>query len=133
MRIGEIAKRSGVTSKTMRYYESIGLLDEPDRTSSGYRNYDLATVERLRFIRDAQTSGLSLTEIASILELKDVGSSSCQHTQLLLERHLVDVTKQIEQLRSMRARLVELIERSERLEHTDCTDPQRCHVISSVD
>ena len=76
MRIGEIAEQAGVTTKTIRYYESVGLIPEPGRTSSGYRDYGLDAVERLRFIRDAQQSGLSLTESASLVELKSAGESS---------------------------------------------------------
>ena len=67
MRIGEIAELAGVTTKTVRYYERIGILPEPDRTPSGYRDYGVGTLERLRFIRDAQATGLSLAEIHSIL------------------------------------------------------------------
>ena len=77
MKIGELADRTGVTTKTVRYYESIGLLAEPERTASGYRDYDTDAVERLCFVRDAQATGLSLAEIASVLELKAAGSTSC--------------------------------------------------------
>ena len=88
MQIGDLASRTGVTAKTVRYYESIGLMKEPERTSSGYRRYDNSAVERLRFIRDAQATGLSLSEIQSVLELKDAGARSCEHTRVLLTRHL---------------------------------------------
>jgi DNA-binding transcriptional MerR regulator len=69
MRIGELADLTGTTTKTIRYYESIGLLAEPGRTASGYREYGEGAVERLRFVREAQASGLTLTEIKSVLEL----------------------------------------------------------------
>ena len=74
MRIGELADHGSVSAKTVRYYESIGLLKEPLRTASGYRDYDAAAVERLCFIRDAQASGLTLAEIASVLELKQTAN-----------------------------------------------------------
>ena len=80
MKIGELGDLGGVSTKTIRYYESIGLLGEPRRTSSGYRDYDPDAIERLRFIRDAQATGLSLSEIASVLELKGSGERSCAHT-----------------------------------------------------
>ena len=63
MRIGELAELTNTTTKTIRYYESIDLLPVVARSSGGYRIYDEAVVERLRFIREAQSSGLTLTEI----------------------------------------------------------------------
>ena len=57
MRIGEVAQRSGVPVKTIRYYEDIGVLDLPQRSASGYREYDDNVLERLAFVRSAQTVG----------------------------------------------------------------------------
>ncbi len=74
MKIGELAERAGVSAKTVRYYESIGLLAEPERTTSNYRDYGADAVDRLRFIRDSQAAGLTLAEVGSILEMKDAGS-----------------------------------------------------------
>lgn len=130
MRIGELAEGAGVGTKTVRYYESIGLLDPPERTPSGYRRYGDDASERLRFIRDAQGSGLSLAEIKSVLELKDAGTQSCDHTRALLDRHLVEIDEQIERLRAARNELVELAERARTLDPAGCTDPHRCQVIS---
>jgi DNA-binding transcriptional MerR regulator len=132
MRIGEIAARSGVTTKTIRYYESIGLLDEPERTASGYRDYTADAVERLAFIRDAQASGLMLTEITSVLELKAAGASSCEHTRQLLERHLADLDDQIARLQATRSQLEVLMARAVDLDPTDCTDTLRCQVIAAA-
>lgn len=130
MRIGELAEAAGVSTKTIRYYESIGLLPEPTRTDSGYRAYDEAGGERLAFIRDAQASGLSLAEIASVLELKESGTTSCQHTRSLLERHIVEVEAQIERLRETRSTLLAMAERAASLDPSTCTDPNRCQVIA---
>ena len=131
MRIGVLAERTGVTTKTVRYYESIGLVAEPQRTPSGYREYDDDAVERLRFIRDAQSSGLSLSEIQSVLELKDAGARSCDHTTALLNRHLSEIDDQIDRLQVARAELVVLAERARGLDPAACTDPHRCQVIAS--
>ena len=130
MRIGELAEHGDVSTKTIRYYESIGLLDEPARTDAGYRVYGDEAVERLRFVRDAQASGLTLAEIASVLELKAAGARSCAHTTSLLERHLADVDAQIERLTAARAELAQLAERARGLDPAACTDPNRCQVIS---
>jgi DNA-binding transcriptional MerR regulator len=131
MRIGELSQRIGVTTtKTIRYYESIGLLPEPDRTSSGYRDYRPDAIERLQFIKDAQASGLTLTEIQSLVELKTAGRSTCEHSIELIRRHLADIDAHIAQLRTTRANLASLAERARSLDHADCTDPHRCHVIT---
>lgn len=129
MRIGELASRGAVSTKTIRYYESIGLLEEPPRTPGGYRSYGDDAVERLRFVRDAQASGLTLAEIASVLELKASGARSCAHTTTLLERHLADLDEQIERLREARAELRALAQRARGLDPSACTDPNRCQVI----
>lgn len=130
MRIGELASLGDVTAKTVRYYESIGLLPEPKRTDAGYRDYGPDAVDRLRFIRDAQASGLTLSEIASVLELKGAGQRSCSHTASLLIRHLADIDDQIERLQAARSTLAELAERAARLDPSTCTDPNRCQVIA---
>ncbi|MDH3296502.1 MAG: heavy metal-responsive transcriptional regulator [Acidimicrobiia bacterium] len=130
MRIGQLAEEAGVTTKTIRYYESIGLLHEPARSSSGYRAYDPSVLERLQFIRDAQQSGLSLSEIASVLELKEQGTTSCQHTRSLLTRHLEELDEQIRRLQETHRVLLAMAERASSLDPSTCTDPNRCQVIS---
>lgn len=130
MRIGELGQTCGVTAKTIRYYESIGLLAEPQRTSSGYRDYASDAVERLRFIRDAQVTGLTLNEISSVLELKGAGEGSCAHTTALIEGHLASIDAQIEQLSAARRELAALAERARALDPSSCTDPNRCQVIT---
>ncbi|MEZ5343603.1 MAG: heavy metal-responsive transcriptional regulator [Acidimicrobiales bacterium] len=130
MRIGELAELAGVSTKTIRYYESIGILAPPARTASGYRSYFADAVERLRFIRDAQATGLRLTEIQSILELKDSGARSCAHTASLLDRHLAELDQQIERLVTARTELVALAQRARAVDPAACTDPNRCQVIT---
>ena len=131
MKIGELAESGAVSTKTVRYYESIGLLPEPERSPSGYRSYDAEAVERLQFIRDAQATGLSLSEIASVLELKGTGERSCEHTTALLERHLQDLDDQIERLQQARASLSSLTARAQKLDPTERSDPNRCQIITA--
>lgn len=132
MKIGQLASAAGTTATTIRYYESIGLLDAPARTPSGYREYGDESVERLRFVRDAQETGLTLTEIASILELKAAGVSTCEHTRSLLRLHLDDLDEQIERLTRTREQLTGLAARADGLDHGECTDAHRCHVIATL-
>ncbi len=132
MRIGEVADAAGVTPKTIRYYESIGLLAPPPRTPSGYRDYGSEVIDRLRFIRDSQVSGLTLAEIHSVLDLKDSGERTCDHTLALLRRHISDIDTQIERLTVARAELDTYARRAERLDPAECIDPNRCQVIDGA-
>lgn len=132
MRIGELADSTGTTTKTIRYYEQIGLLPEPDRDINDYRNYSEEAVDRLEFIRDAQATGLTLTEIASILDLRSQGEATCHHVIDLLERHMTALDKHIETLRATRKKLASLTERARSLDPADCVDPNRCQTISHV-
>jgi DNA-binding transcriptional MerR regulator len=131
MRIGELAQRTGATTKAICYYETLGLLPQPDRTPSDYRDYGADAIERVRFIKDAQAGGLTLTEIRSLVELKTAGQATCEHTIELLRRHLADIDTQITQLDAARSSLAALAERAATLDHADCTDPHRCHVIAA--
>ena len=130
MRIGELAELTGTTTKTIRYYESIHLLPEVSRSSGGYRIYDAEAVDRLSFIREAQSSGLTLTEIQSILELKEAGATSCEHTHALLQKHLEELDAQIARLQRARDDLTAMAQRATGLDPSDCADPNRCQVIS---
>ncbi|MEX1294713.1 MAG: heavy metal-responsive transcriptional regulator [Candidatus Limnocylindrales bacterium] len=132
MRIGEVARSSGLSPTTIRYYEDIGLVPEPARAPNGYRDYEPDAIERLRFISDAQNSGLTLAEIASILELRAQGEPTCHHTIELLERHLEDVDRRIESLVASRDLYARLIARARTLDPADCTDPDRCQTIAAV-
>lgn len=131
MRIGELAARADVTAKTIRYYESIGLMDPPERAANGYREYPEAALERLQFVRDSQAAGLTLAEIGEVLAMKSAGQSTCGHTRALLQRHLDEVDAQIAKLEATRAELRLMAERADALDPTECTDPSRCQVIEA--
>ncbi len=131
MRIGELGDAVGLTTKTIRYYESIGLLTEPSRTASGYRDYGDDAIGRLEFVKQAQASGLTLAEIGSVLDIKDAGGQSCEHTRALLLRHLQGLDAQIEAMERQRAELVALAARAGGLDPSTCTDANRCQVIAA--
>ncbi len=96
--IGELAKRVSVTTKTIRYYESLGLLGEAQRTDSGYRVYSNQDLERVRFIQGAKVLGLSLSEIKDILEAWADGTRPCGHVSTLLEEKLAELDARIQGL-----------------------------------
>src|SRR5690606_10269083 len=87
-------------------------------------------VDRLEFIRDAQATGLTLTEIASILDLRSQGESTCHHVIDLLDRHLRTLDRHIKTLRATRKKLAALTEQARRLDPADCVDPNRCQTIT---
>jgi DNA-binding transcriptional MerR regulator len=131
MRIGELADQAGLTSKTIRYYESVGLMSEPYRHANGYRDYNEEAADRLRFIRDSQAAGLTLAEVGEIVGMKAAGESTCGHTRSLLARHVAEVDAQIERLLAARAELTAMAERADALDPASCTDPARCQVIAA--
>jgi DNA-binding transcriptional MerR regulator len=103
--IGELARRSGVAPPTIRYYESIGLLRQPARTSSGYRRYPERTIEDLVFIRKAQSLGFSLDEVAEIVSLTRAGRAPCARVLALTESHLASLDARIARMQQFRAAL----------------------------
>jgi MerR family copper efflux transcriptional regulator len=129
MRIGELAERAGVAPTTVRFYESIGLMQEPERRANGYRAYSDGDLERLRFVRDAQAAGLTLAQTREILDMKAEGEATCAHTTAMLRGHLADMDRQIESLMAARGELVSLLERADTLDPRECTGGSRCHVI----
>lgn len=102
LQIGNVADRTGVSVATIRYYESIGLLARPARSTAGYRRYTEATVDELRFIRKAQALGFSLEEIAEILKVSRTGRAPCAQVLELARQHLVAVEERIRQLQRFR-------------------------------
>src|SRR5713226_1238006 len=102
MQIGELAKRSGVTVQTVRFYERLKLLPEPQRKDSGYRVYSEHDLKRLRFVRQGKSLGFSLDEIRDILRMRERGHCPCGEVVSIAERHLRSVEQQITQLSKFR-------------------------------
>lgn len=113
MRIGELAEQLGVNTKTIRYYERIGLLPEPERRPSGYRTYDAGDAERLAFVRSAQRFGLKLDEIREVIALRDRGERPCGFVIGTVRRELAGLDRRIGEMQAMRSQLRELVEHAE--------------------
>jgi DNA-binding transcriptional MerR regulator len=114
MRIGELAHQVGTNTKTIRFYEAQGLLPEPARTPSGYRDYGDEFVERLEFIRRGQAAGLSLREIAQIVAISDRGEAPCAHVRQLLADRREQVREGIAELEQLDEHLSALLEQKYR-------------------
>jgi DNA-binding transcriptional MerR regulator len=103
--IGAIATQAGVPVKTIRYYEDVGLLPTPARTVARYRLYSPEVVDRLQFIKQAQSLGLRLEDIKDILELADRGRCPCGHVQRLLKARLGELQEKMAAMRTLEQRL----------------------------
>jgi DNA-binding transcriptional MerR regulator len=110
MKIGELAAASGVTAKTIRFYEGEGLMPDPTRTPNGYRDYGPEHLARLQFIRRAQAAGLSLREAGQILAVHDRGEQPCGHVQALLSERLDQIRAQIAELITLETHLHSLLD-----------------------
>ena len=108
MTIGQIAKQAGVNVQTIRFYERKGLLDEPPRRASGYRQYPEVSVARVRFIRRAKDLGFSLKEIHELLALRIDEESSAVEVKVRAEAKIADIALRISDLERMKEALAEL-------------------------
>lgn len=127
MLIGELADETGVPAKTLRFYEGEGLLHEPERLPNGYRDYDRAAIDRVTFIKQAQSAGLTLAQIGEILGIRDRGETPCAHVADVIDQRLDEIDRRIAELRATRDTLTGLAERSGRLDPDDCDG--FCHII----
>jgi MerR family Zn(II)-responsive transcriptional regulator of zntA len=108
VRIGELAAMTGTTTKALRFYEERGLLPPPQRTPAGYRDYQPEAGDRLDFIRRGRNAGLTLAQIAEILDLRDAGHAPCHHVEQLLASRLAELDRQIADLHELRSAVGEL-------------------------
>lgn len=102
MKIGEVAGAAGVTVDTIRFYERRGVLPEPDRRPSGYRDYPVDIVERIRLARSLQGVGLTLDEIVDALAAHDAGGATCDSERWRLDAALERVEQRIAELQAVR-------------------------------
>ncbi|CAG0984380.1 Mercuric resistance operon regulatory protein [Anaerolineae bacterium] len=105
MVIHELAKQSGISVGTIRYYESIGLMPKPERSANNYRQYTSTAVERLRLISGARGLGIPLDDIADILRARDNKVAPCQRVLNALDHRLVEIDQRIADLLTLRETL----------------------------
>jgi DNA-binding transcriptional MerR regulator len=119
LKIGELAKLSGVGIETLRFYERQGLMDVITRTESGYRLYQTDALERLEFIKRAQMLGLSLAEIGEIIREKQAGNSPCAHVRSIVRRRLEEVEQRMREMKRYRKELATALAEWERAGDTE--------------
>jgi Hg(II)-responsive transcriptional regulator len=106
---GKLAKSSGVHPETIRYYEQNGLIPVPARSESNYRLFDVDSVDRVHFIKRAQSVGFSLDEIRLLLSLKYAEDATCEPVRQLAQEKLVDLDHKIHALQLMKSLLDDLV------------------------
>jgi Cu(I)-responsive transcriptional regulator len=118
--IGEAARRSGVSAKMVRHYESLGLLPAVDRTEAGYRQYAEREVHTLRFIKRSRDLGFSMAEIADLLKLWQNRRRPSADVRKIAARHLADLDQRIEEMAGMRKTLAHLVHCCHGDQRPDC-------------
>jgi Cu(I)-responsive transcriptional regulator len=109
MNIGELARAADTKAETIRYYERIGLLPLPPRTTGNYRDYSTVHVSRLSFTRRARDLGFSIEQIRALLDLADQRERSCEAVDVIAREHLTDVKRKLADLAALRRELDSLI------------------------
>ena len=124
--IGALANRTGVKIPTIRYYEQIGLLAEPDRSEGGQRRYDSSALERLSFIRHARDLGLPVDAIRDLVRLAGEPGRPCEAADRIAQDHLLAVREKIKRLKKLEKELERIA--------TQCDghDIGECYVIQAL-
>ena len=107
--IGQVAHRAGIGVETVRFYERRGLIEEPPRTVSGYRQYHEDVVARLRFIRRAKELGFSLKEIAELFSLRVDPDTTCANVKRRAENKITTIEEKIRSLQGIQRALTQLV------------------------
>lgn len=131
MKIGQMARLVGMATSAIRFYEEEGLIPEPARTSSGYREYDPSVLDRLAFIRAGQAVGLTLGQLRGVLQIRDRGQAPCSHVADLIDDRISDIDQRIDDLKKLRRDLVPLAGEAKRLDPAECTPESVCRILTA--
>jgi len=123
--IGQLARQAGVNVETIRYYQRIGLIAEPQKPLQGYRRYPASTIDRIQFIKRAQDLGFTLNEITDLLSLND---GNCDEVRTIAEHKLEGIHRRIEDLTAMQSELTRLVKACQR--NADGQD--HCAIIETL-
>ncbi len=127
--IGQLAQRVNLDPRTIRYYESVSLLPEPDRSESGYRLYSQAEEERLRFVIRARRIGFTLGEIKEIFALRDQGEPPCQYVRETLDHRISDIDQHLADLRALKVDLTQLRNHAHSMPPRPVRSDDYCHIL----
>ncbi|QYJ87993.1 MerR family DNA-binding protein [Shewanella mesophila] len=119
MKIGEVAKQTGLSVKSIRYYHDIGLVCA-ERGANGYRSYGTAQIDELHFLHHCRELGFTLEDCRALLSLKSDKSRSAEDVKQIANIHLQEVNRRIAQLHNLKQQLSELIHACAGGEQPDC-------------
>lgn len=129
MRVGELAQRLDLNPQTIRYYERIGLLPQPERTAAGYRLYGDEDERRLRFVRNARSVGLTLGEVKEVLGFHERGETPCAYVMETIAGRSREIERQITELSEFKRDLDELYEQARKRMVREPQPGNYCHII----
>ncbi len=128
MKIGELAKNSGCSIQTIRYYERENLIPVPGRSEGNYRVYNQSALNQLLFIKHCRSLDLTLKEIKLLLELKNTPDACCEDVNNMIDIHIDQVNIRIKELTALKQQLSELREAC-----TDNLTIENCGILSNLD
>lgn len=132
LKIGELAEQVGIAVGSIRYYESLGLIQPEHRSESGYRYYSPEAVRRLQFIKKAQCLTFSLHEIQQVLGVRRQGDPACPKVRELLAHKMADLDEQIARLQSLRSELAAYQKRWQDEPYDEPDGEELCSLIEGV-
>lgn len=132
--VGDVAEATGLSRKSIRYYEEEKLIPKALRSASGYRLYDEGVLERLKFIQKAKEIGFSLEDIKGILELSDKGKPCCDRVFIWSEKKLRDLDEQMNFLMGLRKKILHYQKKWKgQADDPGMPEPEICQLISGVE
>jgi len=132
LKIGQVAEQTDVAVGTIRYYETLGLIEPAYRSNSGYRYYNPEAVKRIRFIKKAQSLQFSLDEIRQILGVRQQGSPACPLVQDLLQRKIAELDEQLVRIQQLKSGLETYQDRWRDRPLDDPCGQELCSMIEEV-
>lgn len=132
LKIGELAKQTGLAVGTLRYYSDLGLLQPVCRGDNGYRYYSQEATRQVQFIKKAQALGFTLEEIKQILDVRDRGEKPCSLVQSLLNNKIEQLAIQIKQMNLFKAELEQYRQAWTNNPNPESDSKEVCPLISSV-
>jgi DNA-binding transcriptional MerR regulator len=127
--IGEASIQTGLSTKTIRYCEEIGLIPPAERSSNGYRIFSEEDLDRLRFIRSARALNFPLEDIDEILAFRDQGEPPCRYVMALMQKQIEEISERIRELEALREELRRLYENGQSLPEDVQMKTCICHAI----
>jgi MerR family Zn(II)-responsive transcriptional regulator of zntA len=129
MRIGELAAATGMTTKTLRFYERSGLLPRAERSANGYRDYRPEVISLLDFIRRGRVAGLTLAQIREVIDIRETGDAPCDHVFQLMTARVVDIDRQLAELAVLRAALIQRRDQARDADPSTCPAEAVCRYV----